>query len=152
MAVGDTYTNLGTKWKVATGKPATEDQLGYGGLTWTDIEGVVSLPERGDSVEDVSEPVLKDGRVEHFIGAKDGGVIDVPIKFIEGDAGQAALDGGAGSNSVYSFQEVDPDGEAHFYYGRIMSYMTREATANSFKGRIAKIAINSARFTGTEES
>jgi hypothetical protein len=152
MATGDTYTNLGTTFKVAVGKPATEDQTGYGALTWTEVGGVVSLPERGDSVEDVSEPVLKDGRIEHFIGAKDGGVIDIPVKFIEGDAGQAALASGAGTDTVHSFQEVDTDGEAHFYYGRIMSYMTREATANSFKGRTAKIAINSGRTTGTEES
>jgi len=153
MATGDTYIELGTVWKVASGKPATEDQAGYGALTWGVVGGVLSLPERGDTVEDVSEPTLVDGRVEHFNGAKDGGVIDVPIKFIEGDSGQATLVSAAGSNDVYSFQEADSDGtNAHFYYGRVMSVVRREATPNSFKGYIAKIAVNSGRFTGSEES
>ena len=153
MPVGDTYVELGTGLKIATGRPATEDQAGYGALTWTDIEGVLSLPERGDSVEDVSEPTLKDGRVEHFNGAKDGGALSIPIKYIEGDAGQAALVAGAGANTVFSLQEVDSDGvQAHFYYGRIQSVMRREATPNSFKGYNLVFAVNSARFTGTEES
>lgn len=152
MATGDTYTNLGMAIKVATGKPATEDQVGYGALTWTEVDGILSIAERGDTVEDVSEPTLKDGRIEHFIGAKDGGSFDIPIKYIEGDAGQAILKGGAGTNTVYSFQEVDIDGEAHFYYGRVMSYRRREATPNTYKGYIAGIGVNSARFTGTEES
>ncbi|SMP37051.1 hypothetical protein [Shimia sagamensis] len=152
MADGDTYIDLGIKLRVASGKPETENQAGYGALTWKQVKGVLSLPQRGDTVTDVSEPTLEDGRVEHFNGAKDGGVIDVPIKSIEADAGQAALSAGAGSNTTYSFQEVDPDGEAHFFYGRIQDFVRREATPSSFKGYIAKIAINSARFTGTEET
>ncbi len=153
MAVGDTYIELGTKLKIAPGRPATEDQAGYGALTWTEIEGVISLPERGDTINDVSEPTLKDGRVEHFNGSKDGGVLTAPIKYIEGDAGQAALVAAAGTNDTYSFQEVDSDGvQAHFYYGRVQSVMRREATPDSFKGYSSNIAVNSGRFTGTEES
>tara|TARA_Y100000310_G_scaffold324866_2_gene387348 strand:- start:13604 stop:14062 length:459 start_codon:yes stop_codon:yes gene_type:complete len=152
MATGDTYTELGMVVKIATGKPASEDQLGYGALTWVEVGGVVTIPERGDDIEDVSEATLADGRVEHFGGAKDGGVMSVPIKFIEGDAGQAALQAAAGTNNVVSLQEVDVDGEAHFYYGRVFSYRRRDTAPNSFKGYIASIAVNSARFTGTEES
>ena len=42
MATGDTYQSLGTKLKVASGKPAAENQTGYGSLTWVDIEGIIS--------------------------------------------------------------------------------------------------------------
>lgn len=152
MAVGDTYIDLGICFKIAEGKPATEDQIGYDALTWTEAEGVISLPQRGDTTADVSEPTLKDGRVEHFNGAKDGGVLEIPIKYIEGDAGQAILVANAGSNTVYSFEEIDPEGDAHFYYGRIQSVQRREATPNSFKAYIVTIAANSARFTGVEDS
>lgn len=152
MAVGDTYGSLGTVWKVATGKPATEDQIGYGALTWNTVGGVASLPQRGDSAGDVNEPALADGRVEHFVGALDGGVLEIPIKYIEGDAGQGILETGAGTNTVHSFQEVDSDAVATFYFGRIMSLQRREATPQSFKGYIASIAVNSVAFEGTEES
>lgn len=152
MADGDTFTDLGTAFKAAVGKPATEDQTGYGNLTWIDVEGPVSISERGDSVTDIAEPTLKDGRVEHFNGQKDGGTITIPIKHIEGDAGQAALLAAAGTNTVHSFQEVDIDNKAHFYYGRVQSMRRREATTQSNKGYILTIVVNSARFTGTEES
>lgn len=152
MATGDTYTDLGTTFKVASGKPATEDQTGYGALSWGDVGGVVSLPERGDTVEDIQEPTLADGRNEHFGGLKDGGLLQIPIKHIESDTGQATLSSAAGTNTQYSFQEVDIDGEAHFYYGRVFEFKRREATTSSNKGYILTIAVNSARFTGTEES
>lgn len=152
MATGDTYTDLGTKLKIATGKPATEDQVGYGALTWVEIGGVVSLPERGDTSEDITEPTLRDGRNEHFNGLIDGGELAIPMKFIEADAGQAIILANATSNTTYSFQEVDIDGEAHFYYGRIGQLVRREATTSSNKGNIATVRVNSGRFTGTEES
>lgn len=153
MATGDTYRSLGTTFKVASGKPATEDQLGYGALTWNLVGGLSSLPQRGDSTEDVNEAVLADGRVEHFPGQVDGGLMEIPIKYIEGDAGQAIFEAVAsGSNATYSFQEVDADAVATFYYGRVMSYRRREATPSSFKGHILVIARNSAEFEGTEES
>lgn len=152
MAAGDTYGSLGTKFKIATGKPATEDQTGYGALTWNTVTGVASLPQRGDTVEDVNEAALADGRVEHFVGAKDGGTLEIPIKFVESDAGQAALESAAGTNTTYSFQEVDADSVATFYYGRVMSLQRREATPSSFKGYVLMIAVNSAAFEGTEES
>lgn len=152
MATGDTYTEIGTVFKVSAAKPATEDQTGYDALTFTEVEGVISIPERGDSVEDVSEPTLKDGRIEHFNGQVDGGVLEIPIKHIEDDAGQAILIAGAGTNTVHSFEEVDIDGEAHFFYGRIQSMRRREATTNSYKGYICRIAVNSDRFIGVEDS
>lgn len=152
MATGDTYGELGTVFKVSAAKPATEDQIGYGALTWSTVVGVVSLPQRGDSVEDVNEAVLADGRVEHFIGAKDGGILEIPIKYIEADAGQAILEAGKGTNTVHSFQEVGTDSVASFYYGRIMSLQNRESTPSSFKGYVLQLAVNSVRFEGTEES
>lgn len=152
MATGDTYGELGTVFKVSAAKPATADQTGYGALTWATVGGVVSLPQRGDSVEDVNEAVLADGRVEHFIGAKDGGILEIPIKYIEADAGQAILESGKGTNTVHSFQEVGTDSVASFYYGRIMSLQNRESTPSSFKGYVLQLAVNSVRFEGTEES
>ena len=149
MATGDTYADLFTVLKYASGKPAAETQIGYAALTFAVLGGVVSLPQRGDTVEDISEPTLADGRVEHFNGLKDGQILEIPIKHIEGDAGQAAMLGAAGSNTVFSFQEIDPDAEAHFYHGRVQSFQRREATTSSNKGYILMIAVNSGRFVGT---
>lgn len=148
MSAGDTYTDLGTKLYIASGKPASFDQTGVAALSFTEIGGVVSLPQRGDSVEDISEPTLSDGRSEHFGGLKDGGVLEIPIKYIESDAGQAMIPEN-GSNDTFTLQEVDIDGTAHFYYGRVMSFQRRESTTSSNKGFILMFGVNSERLSGT---
>lgn len=150
MADGDTYTDLGIVVKVAVGKPATPDQAGYGALTWIDWACVVSLPQRGDTVEDISEPCLSSGRSEHFSGLRDGGVLEIPFKHVEADPGQALVQAAKGSNAHYSVQEVDIDGTAHFFYGRFQAVQRRESTTSTNKGYIAMFAVNSDRFTGVE--
>jgi len=76
---------------VALGKPATFHQDGFNALTWVVLKGVVAIPEMGDEDEDMAEATLDEGRTEHLAGGVDGGVIDIPVVFFEGDAGQALL-------------------------------------------------------------
>lgn len=152
MATGDTYTDIGGARYIAVGKPGTEDQLGFGALTWVLTKGIVSLPESGDTYSDVGEATLDDGRKEYLGGMVDGGAIDLPIKHIEGDAGQAIFAANADGTTVVSFQDVDLDGTARFVHGRIMSRRRREKSGSSQKGYIYNLGINSAIFEGTEET
>lgn len=145
MADGDTFQEIGTELHAVVGKPATFDAAGFAALSWVEVLGVISIPERGDTVADVNEATLKDGRVEHFAGQKDGGSLSVPIKHIEGDAGQALLKGAAGLNTTVSFKEVDIDGTVTYYYGRVAEMRRRESTTSSFKGWMASVRVNSAR-------
>ncbi|MEL6210012.1 MAG: hypothetical protein AAFR44_07490, partial [Pseudomonadota bacterium] len=95
---------------------------------------------------DVAEPTLDDGRVEHFNGAVDGGSLDVPFKFIEGDAGQAILIAAEAGNTTYSFAEVNPDKTAiTCYYGRLGAVREREASPTGFKGFVTQARVNSKR-------
>ncbi len=146
MADGDTSTDLGTKLHMgsAAGKPASFDATGFAAISMTQIKGPVSIPSFGDEVADISEPTLADSRVEHFNGVKDGGLLTVPIKYIEGDAGQALLLANKGSNDTFSFKVEDADGAVHYFYGRIGSVRRREITTTSNKGYVATIMINSA--------
>ncbi|MFY0681890.1 MAG: hypothetical protein JXR13_15075 [Thalassovita sp.] len=148
MADGDTYSDIGIKMKVALGKPATEDQAGYAAMAWDNLEGVLSMPERGDTSEDGSEALLATGRAEHHSGPVDGGVLEIPIKHIEGDVGQAAVQAEVGTNETLSFQEVDPDNEGHFWFGRVLSMRRRASTPSSSKGFVLRVGVNSGRFTG----
>ena len=146
MATGDTHQTIYTKLYIASGKPATEDQAGYEALTWTRVVKPLSIPERGDSTEDVSVNSLDDGRVEHFNGVVDGGVLDVPFVTVEGDAGQAILLASTGGNTTYSFKEESPDATVDtYYFGRISAPMITEATPNGWEGFTTQIRVNSAR-------
>jgi hypothetical protein len=146
MADGDTYIDLGHKVSFVQDTPATFDETGFSALTYVQLKGVLNVPEDGDSAEDVSEPTLEDGRVEHFYGALDGGSIDVPYKFIEGDAGQALVNMGVARdyNAPWSFKFEDPDGTVTYKYGRLGPTRRRERSPNAFKAFILPMVFNKA--------
>ncbi len=145
MADGDTFQDLKTQLHVAVGRPGSETGAAYAAMDFKLISGTVSIPQRGDSYEDVSEATLADGRLEHFNGVADGGAFEVPIKFIEGDEGRELLEANEGGNTTFSFMEVGTDGERVYFYGRIGGLMRRETTTSSMKGVIAQIRVNSKR-------
>lgn len=151
MAVGDTFQDIKTELWAIVGKPATVDQAGFEALFAGDaakqIIGVVSIPQRGDSYEDVSEATLADGRLEHFNGVADGGALELPVKHIEGDQGLALLLANEGSNATISFMEVPPEdeGAASYFFGRIGGILRRETTTSSMRGYIAQVRVNSKR-------
>lgn len=148
MATGDTAQTIYTQFFISASTPASEDETGYEALTWTECDKLISLPERGDTQEDVTESSLSDGRVEHFNGVVDGGRLTLPFIWVEGDAGQAILLASTGGNTNYSFREVEPDGATvHSYQGRLSSPRWREATASSFKGFSVDLLVNTARTT-----
>ncbi len=152
MAEGDKYTDLLGVRKVALGLPNSADQAGYNGLDWAVLKGVVNWPDQGDEYTDASEATLDTGRTEHRAGAVDGGVIELPVTFVEADPGQAILLANIGNNAVISFQDVDVDGTARFFYGVLLAGKRRAKTETSFKGHIFKIGVNSPVFTGVEDS
>lgn len=152
MAVGDVYSEIGGTRKVCLGKPATEDQVGYAALTWTTIKGVTQMPARGDTRQDNAEATLDQGRVYHNPGQTDGGVLNIPMIHIEGDAGQAILRAAEGTGGTISWQETDPDGKAYFFHGKVMSMQRRETTPTSNKGWICMFGVNSPRFEGTPDA
>lgn len=145
MALGDTFIELGTKLFIAVepGLPATQRVEDYAAIDMVQVRGVLTIPETGDQQEDVSEPTLEDGRVEHLFGAVDGGIIDVPVKHIENDPGQAILLSIENRNDTYCFRIEDSDGTITYKYGRVGSVRRRERTPNSFKAYIVPMAFNS---------
>lgn len=155
MAVGDTFQDIKTKLWAVVGKPSTVDATGFAALftgsAGKQVLGVVSIPQRGDSYEDVGEATLADGRFEHFNGVADGGALEIPIKYIEGDEGRELLEANEGSNTTISFMEVPPEDGARpvYWFGRVGGVMQRETTTSSMRGVIAQVRVNSARVRGT---
>jgi hypothetical protein len=152
MAVGDYYSEAGgTRW-ICVGRPATEDQVGWAALTWTQIKGVLSIPDRGDTQQDAGEMTLDDARKIYLPGSKDGGRLAIPFLFIEGDAGQALLFTNAGTQATVSWQEKDVDGKATFWHGKIMGLRRRASNPNANKSYIVDFGVNSPRFIGIPDN
>jgi len=129
-----TTISISSELHVAAAKPATDDQAGYEALTFTEVEGVVNIGEFGDNSEDVTATRLKDGRTEHFNGAKDGGEIQVQAISNASDPGQIIVKAGSGTNTTHSFKIVDPNGNATYFFGRLANWTQSERTASSYEG------------------
>ena len=105
MADGDTHVDLLTQFWLVAGKPATVDAAGFAAVgTYIRLKGLLTIPQTGDTAEDISEATLDEGRTEHSFGVVDGGSIELSIKGIEGDAGQAIITGDR--NRFFDFPEL----------------------------------------------
>ena len=138
-----TTTSIGSTLHLVAAAPATEDAAGYEALTFVEVGEVISIGAIGDTSEDVTVTKLKDGRTEHFNGAKDGGSVPVACVREEGDAGQAIVEAEGNSNTTISFKVVDPNGDARYSYGRLANIQTPERTASSYEGLTFEMRRNS---------
>lgn len=141
-----TVQTLFTKLYIASGQPATIDDAGFEALgPYTRIAKIQSIPQRGDSSEDVTADTLDDGRREHFNGILDGGSLQIPYIRDTGDAGQAIVEAANAGNTTYTFIEESPAGKLTGYFGRLGAIEEMEATPTGYEGGMFTIRVNSAR-------
>lgn len=137
-------SNVGTTLSISATAPATEDQAGYEALTFTQVGGVISVGEFGDSYEAAAYTLLETGRTTTTKGAVSGGTAAVVYIPDSADAGQIIVDAGLDLDSDYSFEVVRPDGLTEYMQGRIMSRPNSSAEASSVRQRTFSIAVNTA--------
>ena len=133
----------GTKIYFSTGTLATEDADGYEAATWSHFVGCTSFAEWGDTSNDVSEPTLSEGRVQHANGVLDGGEVSIGGRTEAGDTGAAILITNAGTNTVVLIKKLYLSGDAEYAYGVIGSLLQREAVSDGVRGFTATARINS---------
>ena len=137
-------TSITSTLHVSAAAPATEDEAGYAAVTFTEVLGPVSIGEKGDAAEDGTVSLVKTGRVEHHIGAIDGGVQSVVCKNILADPGQVIIKAGNNNDVDHSFKMTDPDGTIFYYQGKIASGKYPEKSSSGYEGYDFEIRINTA--------
>lgn len=120
------YTHSGDTFAIST---TTEDEdlddhatLGFPGLTYTTINGVVSLGPTGTNTNVVSQPTWGSTVISKGKGLTDAGDAELQLLRIPSDAGQIAI-AAAGAPSVranYAFKHVKQNGETRYYRGLVM--------------------------------
>lgn len=146
MPLAGLEVTTGQKTYVALGEPATLDVAGFEALTWVKIAGVVSFAEWGDSENDVSEPLLEDGRVIHLNGVKDGGEAEMSIQHLATDAGSDLLKANrADPNTMFSIKKEYKSGDAEYACAVFTAPKFRAASGGSdaVRGRTVMARINS---------
>ena len=139
--------NTGLKYSVAVGAPATEDQVGYDALTFTQALEVTNFPAFGANVALIESNPLETGIVEKYKGFINFGSTSVDMDLDSADAGQQALISaaeGANKASIHSHKLEYPDGELRYFQGPVFSFQETPGGTNSMITANATIEISSA--------
>lgn len=149
MPLAGLENTTGTTVYVASGEPTTYDIAGYQALNWEKVVGVVSFGEWGDSENDVSEPLLSEGRVIHTNGTKDGGEVSISIQHRTTDAGADLIKANSGGDAPVSIMKVYASGEGEIATGVFTSPKQREAGNDTVRGFTTMARVNTAVIEAT---
>jgi|GEM_PF-959919 len=149
MALAGLESTTGTKIYVVAGEPATFDLAGYKALTPVQVVGVVTFGAWGDDNEDVSEPLLAEGRVIHTNGTADGGEVEISVQHRTTDAGSDIILANAGTNEAISIKKEYKSGDVEFATAVISSAKYREAAGNAVRGYTVMARVNTALVKAT---
>lgn len=122
--MSNAFTSAGTTISVVDSNPATYDQDGFEGLSYSLIGEVTDLGEFGREYSAVTHNPLGDRRTVKRKGSYNDGTVAMTVARVPGDAGQTLLTTGLDSDDSYSFEVVLQDGTTLYFEAQIMSYTT----------------------------
>ena len=102
---------LGTTLGISATKPATKNEAGYEGLTFTDCGEVINIGEFGREYNVVRVNNLASGATRKFKGSYDNGSFSAELLFDSADAGQTILEQAETSTATYAFRVGLPPGD-----------------------------------------
>lgn len=129
--MSDKITNIGTKFSVVAGVPATENIAGYAALTWVKVAKVTSVPEMGGSASLLTQPILETGVVLKAHGEINYGGGTLLCSPSPLDPGQVVLTSAAANQTTLSFKVERPNGRIEYTQGIVMGAVTPEATSGA---------------------
>lgn len=135
-------SNVGTTLHLSASLPATYDVTAFDGITFTQIGGVLSVSEFGDTYSEAAYTLLETGRNIGTKGEVTGGTASTTYIPIAGDAGQDLLATAMGEDVDYSIKCVRSDGVIEYTIGRIFSNSPNAAEPTSVRQKTASIRIN----------
>lgn len=148
-----TAVSIGKTLYISISPPATNTLAGFTALTWTKVNGVVSIGQVGFNHATIEAPDLETGITETLKGAQAGAAGQMAYKEITGDAGQAAVVTANATRANVAIQIVDPDGvNSDYWQGIVHSLIDTEATVTSYEGSTFSFVPNAAKVRGARDA
>lgn len=118
-----TMTSAGTKLAMSAALPATEDEEGYGALTYTEIGQVEQLGPFGPTTSQTTFQPLRGAQQIHKGGTAYGS-LNPAIAHDDDDAGQELLRTASDdeTNKLYAFEVTYPSGALRYFQARVFGY------------------------------
>lgn len=147
-----TTNYIGAKLYIASAHPATNNAAGFEALTWVLINGLVSGPQFGYSHETINIPDLGTGFSDAVKGMGMGTDTSFAYRYIESDAGQAAVRTAAvdDDGDVSLKLVVTPTGvagvpatgdEVEYAQGFLHSFLPNQPTSTAYTGATVNFRV-----------
>ena len=143
-------TSAGTKIYIGPVNTTANTKSAYAALSYTEIGGVETISEFGDTAQIATFLGLGDARVRKYKGADDAGDVTITVGNDATNAGQIAAIAASKTKFDYAFKVVTADGadsndtDSTFYFrGPMTSRRVTIGGANDVTKRAFVIAINS---------
>lgn len=134
MAVAPS-NQIGVEVSISAATPATFDESGVDALTFTEIEGIISVPELGDTTETISVNQLKEGRTTFTNGVKMFPEITIPYLYSSSDSGQVIVRAGNNGNTIHTLRIEDVDGSQINLVGYVANVVDTERSVDVHRGQ-----------------
>jgi len=133
MAVAPEPT-IGSTVHISISTPTTEDQAGYEAQVFTQVKGVLSVPEFGNDSEAGTVTLLETGVTQHYNGTKIVPPFTIPCKFIAADAGQILVRANVNGSTEVTIRITDVDGRDQYCQGVLANLHDTERTPQGYRG------------------
>lgn len=141
-------TSTGIKLEVVEGAPATFNETGFAGLTYTKIGQVTNIPAFGPTVQVVESNPLETGITEKFVGFVNYGSVALEADYDDEDAGQSLVTDAVTTTDAsfgkdFSFKLTYQSGAVRYWVGKFFSATENPGSANSMVSTSMTVEINS---------
>ena len=147
MATDTTVDGLsvfGSKFSLSSAVLTDSRETTIKAASFTEIKGLISLPDLGDTTEITTFDTIEDTRRHKLTGVEDGGDAELTVAYDAADAGQIAARAAADDNKLRAFKLSLVDGSFVVFAGRITA--SRLTSGEKFLQNVFTIAITSGTF------
>ena len=148
-----TDVSIGKTLYISVTPPTANTIAAFTALTWTKVNGIVSIGQIGFNHATIEAPDLETGITETMKGAQSGVAGNMAFREITGDAGQAAVVTANATRANVAIQIVDPNGtNSDYWQGIVHSLIDTEATVTSYEGATFTFVPNAAKVRGPRDA
>lgn len=135
--------SAGTTLAISATVPGALTESGFGGITFTDIGEVVTVPEYGKAFNLTTHNPLGDRQTYKFKSSFNNGSVTVQLAKDSDDAGQVIVLAAVESDNSYSFEVTLNDGTIQYFTAKVMSYTTNVGSVDQITGSTMQLEIDS---------
>lgn len=137
-----THSSAGTTFSIASGDPATWDQIGFEAQAFNVIGKIKNGGEFGKKFQLISNQYLSQRGEEKSKGTWNAGSLSLQVNILAGSVGQDMCMTALDSDADYTFRVVLQNGRTFYLRGLVTGFPINVGGANDMTGSTITVELN----------